>query len=158
VSKPAPFRICIDTREPPRTAWRFPGFEVVRMKLNEGDYAPEPLVGRVAIERKEINDMTACCGRERARFEAELDRLASYYIAHVVIEADITTVVRHGYVSRIAPESVLGSIEAWAHKHRHIHFHWMGSRAIAERRALSLLVKAHRYLTEEKHGDEREAG
>ncbi|WP_241160230.1 hypothetical protein [Desulfovibrio sp. ZJ369] len=47
---------------------------MVAGSLTVGDYSLEGLTDKVAVERKELPDLVQCLGRERERFERELQR------------------------------------------------------------------------------------
>ena len=59
----------------------------IRGTLQTGDYSVRGLENVVAIERKSLDDLLACCGRERDRFEKEIQRLVAYPVRALVIEA-----------------------------------------------------------------------
>jgi ERCC4-type nuclease len=103
------FRIVIDTRE--QAPWAF-DCPTVRRKLNAGDYSVEGLETIVAVERKSLKDFVATVIHDFPRFAAELDRLARYETACVVVEADLDDVLR-GLAGEdlrgASPESVLGA-------------------------------------------------
>ena len=108
-------RIIIDTRE--QTPFTFPDtITTERGTLQTGDYSLKGLglTELCAIERKSLPDLVGCCtGSNRARFKRELHRLRGYRCKAVVITADVDDVMNHGYRSRIAPSSVLGSVASW---------------------------------------------
>lgn len=118
--------IVIDTRE--QRPWTFNGrvmqelakhgsaafvrVATVRGTLDTGDYA---LLGREELaryERKSLVDFVACCGRERARFWKELERLARFPHRAVLVEASITAIEEWAYRSQISPVSILASANA----------------------------------------------
>lgn len=122
-----PPTIIIDTRE--QTPWRFPADQPVeRATLASGDYSLAGYETRVAIERKSLPDFVACCGRERARFEAELLRLAAYESAAVIIEAPEEAAERHEYRSMMLPQSVITSALAFMQDYR-LAVWWAGNAA-----------------------------
>ena len=65
--------IVIDTREQHPLTFNLPT-EVGC--LDTGDYSVKHLAHMIAVERKHLDDLLACCGRERARFKRELQLLA----------------------------------------------------------------------------------
>jgi len=78
--------ICVDSRE--RLPFHFgPEVPTVVCCLPAGDYSSPGYELRVAIERKSLQDLTMCCGAERARFVRELERLSRYERAAIVVEA-----------------------------------------------------------------------
>jgi len=106
--------IVVDTRE--SLPLGFPGS--TRKALATGDYSVAGMEGRVAIERKTLGDFYACVGRERERFERELERLAAMDYAAVVIEACLSDILHGTEFSRVHPMSAIGSILGWSVKHR----------------------------------------
>ena len=111
--KPKP-TFLIDTRE----QWPYRFFDdagnllpMRRVKLDEGDYTVEGLEGRVVVERKELNDFVGSISRGRKRFWRELNRLAFYDHAIVVIEGDLSQIAHHKYKApRVYPSQLIGTI------------------------------------------------
>lgn len=103
----------IDTREQLPLRLEDFGLETRRDALAWGDYSIEGLEKLVALERKSIDDFTACCGNERGRFERELLALRGYPVKAVICEFKFSDVLDHRYRSKIEPASVIGSIERW---------------------------------------------
>ncbi len=58
--------------------------------LATGDYSVRGLEHVVAIERKSADDMLCCIGRERGRFDREIQRLLAYPTRGIVIESTWT--------------------------------------------------------------------
>ena len=135
-------QILCDTREQrPFSFKRFPGTIVERTGLKTGDYSLDGYQDRVAIERKELNDLIQCLmPPNRARFERELCRAQSLEFFAVLIEASMDDVRDHRYTSGMKSHSVLQSIAAFSVRYR-VPFIWCGSRAGAEYMAFSLLEK-----------------
>lgn len=147
-----PFVVLIDTRE--QTPFRFDGItdrhqrqrrvivETRRTTLPTGDYSLAGFENLVSIERKSATDFFACVGRERDRFERELERLNRFPCAHVVIEADFremaTNPPKH---SKLKPRAAVMSIQAWSIQFDRIHWWPMPSRVIAERWTFGLLER-----------------
>lgn len=103
----------IDTREQMPLALAKHGLDVVTGTLPWGDYSIVGLEKLVALERKSIEDFTACCGNERGRFEREILALRGYPVKAVICEFKFSDVLEHRYRSKIEPASVIGSIERW---------------------------------------------
>lgn len=100
--------LLIDTRE--QRPLRFSDLvRVERATLPTGDYSAAGLTDRVAIERKSLPDLVACCGPERERFLDCCRRLRDYELGAVVVEASVNDVLAHAYRSRMHPQSVLGT-------------------------------------------------
>jgi len=137
-----PLKIVIDTRE--QKPWAFPAdVEAVAGSLDTADYSLFGLEHLAAIERKSLDDFCGCCGRDRSRFERELQRLKAYRCRAVIIEAGIGDVLAHAYRSKIAPASVLGSAAAWQTRYD-TPFVWAGTREQAAHYALLILRGFHR--------------
>lgn len=104
-------KIVVDTRE--QVPWRFDdikGIELVRAKLDAGDYSIVGLERRVAIERKSIDDWHGTVLRDRARFYRELEALRAYEFRCVIIESSIRNIIERQYSAQVAPSSSLGFI------------------------------------------------
>jgi len=83
--------------------------------LTTGDYSLKGLESIVAIERKSLPDLVGCVGRDRERFEREVQRLLAFPVRCLVIEADWTDVEERNWspASRIEPKHVKGSLLGW---------------------------------------------
>lgn len=81
--------------------------------LQVGDYSVAGLQSVIAIERKELSDFIACCGRERDRFQRELNSLRGWPVSAVLIETTWQTLELGQWRSRITPASVMGSVTSW---------------------------------------------
>lgn len=104
----------IDTREQ-----RPLSLEPMRMEtasLETGDYSVKGYQDYIRIERKSIDDLTQCVGKERERFDREMIRLRGYRFSAVVVEANWEDVLEHKYRSQVHPNSVVGSCHAWQRK------------------------------------------
>lgn len=106
--KHAGLPVLVDTRE--QTPFQFTeGVLVERATLPTGDYSIKGFTDRVAIERKALADLVACCGPERERFLAEMDRMRAYELRLLVVEASLDDVLTHAYRSEMNPQSVVGT-------------------------------------------------
>lgn len=100
--------ILVDTRE--QLPLRFSdAVKVERATLATGDYSIAGCSVVVAIERKSLSDLVACCGPERERFLDCCRRLRDYPLGLIVVEAGIEDVLARVYRSRMDPSSVLGT-------------------------------------------------
>lgn len=81
--------------------------------LTTGDYSALGLEHVIAIERKSLEDYLACVGRERERFERECQRLLSYPVRAIVIEASWQDLERGGWRSHVTPAAAIGSALGW---------------------------------------------
>jgi ERCC4-type nuclease len=86
--------------------------------LCTGDYSVRGLEHVVRIERKSLPDLVGCVGRERERFEREVQRLLAFPIRVLVVEASWDQVESHNEASpqwrgRITSSQVVGSLIGW---------------------------------------------
>ena len=140
-------RILVDTRE--QLPFEFTvDVDVEVVTLTEGDYSVNGATDLVRLERKSLPDLVQCVGRERERFEAELQRLTAYPTRVVIIEASILDVEMHGYRGHVRPQAIIGSTVAWQTDHG-IPFMWAGNRRIAARVAEKILTRVWRKRTAE---------
>lgn len=134
--------IVIDTRE--QTPWSFnPELVTIEHRaLDQGDYTLNELESFIVIERKELGDFVACCGRERERFENELARLQSF-VRHpyVVVEASLDKIARGEFLGFMEPTAIIGSIAAWTLDFG-VHFVFGHDRLHSAAFAMRLLKKA----------------
>jgi DNA excision repair protein ERCC-4 len=133
-------RVIIDTRE--QRPYRLAG--AVRRCLSTGDYSIAGYEDCIAVERKSLADLLSCIGRDRARFERELARLACLKFPALVIEADLSAVLAGNGRSLVHPSAVLGSLVGWSLKYR-LPVWFAGNRRIARLLIERLLAKAAEY-------------
>lgn len=101
----------IDTRE--QTPFNLSPMKIEAGTLNVGDYSVAGLESVVAIERKSLPDLVACCGRERERFQRELDRLRGWQVSAVVIESNWQEIEAGDWRSKLTPAQVQSSLASW---------------------------------------------
>lgn len=103
----------IDTRE--KLPLNLSPLQMVRGTLTTGDYSAKGLEDVIAIERKSLADLVQCVGRERERFEKEVQRLLAYPVRALVVEADWAEVELRQWaaISQIEPKHVKGSLLGW---------------------------------------------
>ena len=141
-------RILTDTRE--QAPFTFKDYEVEpeTATLPVGDYSLPGFTDRVAIERKELNDLISCLmNGNRERFEKELARGRAYDLFCVVVEAPLSDVSQGRYRSEMKPQAALQSIITFQVRYR-IPFVWAGSREGAEYMTYSFLAKFLREIGE----------
>lgn len=102
--------IC-DSREQ-RPVDLFP-LKVIRGTLATGDYSVAGLQHSIAIERKSLQDLIGCVGRERERFEKEIQRLLAYETRAIIVEADWCQIELKQYIGDVHPNAAIGSILGW---------------------------------------------
>ena len=128
--------IIVDSRE--QRPYEFTG-ALVRA-LPAGDYS---LLGRedeIAIERKTHADAYGSIGARRDRFERELETLAGYDYAAIVIECSLPEFLKPPLLSQVHPRSAIGSLLAWSVRHR-LPVFFVGDRAHGEAVTWHLLTK-----------------
>ena len=131
-------RIAVDTREQRPFTFESYSVEVVRGTLAAGDYSLAGLESLVTVERKELSDLAACLGRERSRFENELQRLRAYESAAVVVESPIEALARGEYRSALHPNAAYESVVCFMARYR-LPFFFAQDRRGAERFTFSFL-------------------
>ena len=127
-------KIIIDSREQapfPFAHEKYDGTVVEVGALDTGDYSLAGLADRVAVERKSLPDLVACLGRERERFERELQRAAALDAFCVTIESPWADLAGGNFRSQLNPHSACQSVAAFMARYR-IPFVFAGSRAGAE--------------------------
>ena len=107
----------IDTRE--QTPFDLEPMNVIAETLAVGDYSVAGLESVVAIERKSLPDFVQCCGRERERFQRELDRLRGWPVSAVVLEFNWQSLEQANWRGKLTAGQVQASFAAWiAQGHR----------------------------------------
>lgn len=105
-------RICIvaDTREQEPLSFDPLKVETQRRALPAGDYSIAGYEGRVAVERKALDDLVSTVIRSRKRFDRELARLRGYEAACIVVEGSLADVFASRYRGGAHPASVFGAV------------------------------------------------
>lgn len=146
--RPEDITVVVDTREktPPAIDLHLP---TIRASLQTGDYSIQGLEHLVRVERKSLQDLVMCVGRERERFERCIERLRHFPLAVLVIEASESSVELKQYRGDIHPNAVLGSVHAW--RARGINIDWSGNAQNAathiSRTLFAFARERHRELT-----------
>ena len=144
------FVVAVDTRE--QKPYRFKHSEV--KTLPTGDYSIVGLEEQVAVERKHKADAYASLGQGRARFERELERLAAFDYAAIVVETTLPDFLMAPPFSQMNPKAAMNSLVAWSVKYRVCVF-FAGDRAHGNALTYRLLEKYWRYRQE--RADKRSA-
>ena len=133
----------IDTRE--QRPLTLPGLRTEPATLPTGDYSVKGLESHIAIERKSLPDLLMCVGRERLRFDKEIQRLLGYRVRALVVEATWQDVEAARWRSRLNSRQVGSSLVSWVC--RGIPVLMVGDHARAGRIVSSLLRRAaiHRW-------------
>lgn len=125
--------VVVDSREQVPFSFAHERYEA-RTKLGAltvGDYSLAELEDKVAVERKSLPDLVLCLGRERERFERELQRGAALDAFAVVVEASWAELAGGQYRSQLNPHSACQSVLAFMSRYR-VPFIFAGSRSAAE--------------------------
>lgn len=110
--------IVVDTREQNPYSFEWvkdvsPADTVERRKLDAGDYSLAGHEHEIAIERKTHADAYGCLGRGRARFKREIERLARYRYAAIVIECDLRSFLDQPPNSALNPKAAINTLISW---------------------------------------------
>ncbi len=108
-SNESPVTIVIDSREQEPYSFHSPLVAAVRRALPAGDYSLEGFENEVAVERKSLDDFVGTVVHARSRFQRELQKMASYRAACVVVEGGVTDVLQQRYRGAAHPNAILGS-------------------------------------------------
>ena len=131
-------KIVVDSREQLKFLFAEYPVEVVPGALMAGDYSLAGLESLVAVERKSLADLVMCLGRERPRFERELERLRGFESAAVVVESPLADLVAGEYRSALNPKAAYESVVAFMCRYR-LTFYFAQDRRGAERFTYSFL-------------------
>jgi ERCC4-type nuclease len=136
--------LIIDTRE--QQPYVFAGcksiyvaFVVERAGLPVGDYAAYLSGGNTSpgevcvVERKTHSDLLSTLTHGRERFERELERLAEYGFAALVIESDLPSIARGPQRpdGKWNPRAIVASLVAFAQRFN-VHVYFASNRRLAE--------------------------
>ncbi len=101
----------VDTRE--QTPLDLTPLRIEAATLESGDYSVRGLEQVIRIERKSLPDLVACCGRERERFDREVQRLLAYPVRVLLVEATWADIERGDWRGQVKPAAVEGSLLGW---------------------------------------------
>ena len=135
----------IDSRE--QTPLDLEPLTTITSTLPTGDYSIRGLEHVVAIERKSLQDLVACVGSERERFDREVQRLLAFPVRILVIESSWEAIESHEpafpqWRGKVTREAVLGSLMGWQAKG--VSIHMAGSHERAGRHVARLLYTVAR--------------
>ncbi len=109
--KPADVTAIVDTRE--QTPLDLAPLRTTPGTLDTGDYSLVGLEHVVRIERKSLGDLVACVGRERERFDREVQRLLAYPVRVLLVESTWAEIELGGWRGNVTPNAVIGSLLGW---------------------------------------------
>lgn len=118
--------------------------------LATGDYSVLGLEHVVAVERKSLQDFIACVGRERERFDREVQRLLAYPTRALVIEGYWIDIELQKYRGQVKPAAAIGSLLGWMAQGLPVIM--AGDHERAGRYIARMLFTAARRRYEENHG------
>ena len=105
--------VCIvDSRE--QTPLDLSPLKTVPGCLPTGDYSILGLEHLVCIERKSLDDLLGCVGRDRERFERELQRMLAYPVRVLLVEATWAEIEMGQWRSKVTSSQAMGSLIGWA--------------------------------------------
>ena len=108
-------KLVADTRE--QMPFQFKN-ETVRGALQTGDYSVLGLEDRIAIERKETNDLINCLCHDRKRFQKELLRSKTLDYFAIVAECSYSSLVNGDFRSDMSPKSAIQTLLAFSVRYR----------------------------------------
>lgn len=101
----------IDTRE--QTPLTLSPLRTRAATLTTGDYSIEGLTTKIAVERKSLQDLLMCVGRERERFEKEIERLLAFPHKALVLECHPSQISLKQYRGDVSPNAAIASVISW---------------------------------------------
>ena len=81
--------------------------------LATGDYTVAGLEHVVVIERKSLPDLIGVVGRERERFDREVQRMLAFPVRILLIESTWPEIEAGGWRGNVTTEAVVGSLLGW---------------------------------------------
>jgi len=111
---PKNITVLVDSRE--KTPFDLKPLRMVKSTLQTGDYSIKGLEHLVAVERKSLADLCGCVGRDRERFDREMQRIMAFESRLLIIEATWAEIEAGKYRSKVHPNAVIGSLCSWAAK------------------------------------------
>jgi len=109
--KPEQVTAIIDTRE--QTPLDLAPLRVEVGTLATGDYSVKGLEAFIAVERKSPEDLLCCVGRERQRFDREVQRLLAFPCRALVVSAGWRYFERGEWRGNVTPQMAIGSLMGW---------------------------------------------
>ena len=114
------------------------------IKLDYGDYQLKDMQDLIVIERKQsIDELANNLGKDRARFERELERMQECQFKFIIIEDYWSSIWRRSY-TKMNPNAIFESIIALELKYD-TRFCFVGNRENGHRITRALLLRAYKY-------------
>lgn len=147
-----------DTREKPNHGFVFNKSSncagTVVEKLEVGDYAIREHLNFVVVERKaNITELCSNLGRNRMRFEAELQKMVDFGIKrkYIVITDEWSSIFAKNRFTRMVPNAIFESIISLMTRFD-VQFLFVGkSRAMGQKVTRSLLIKSYKHFMRETY-------
>lgn len=118
--------------------------KMIEGTLTTGDFSLAGLTNKVSIEVKTLEDMIGCVGRDRDRFNREVQRLNAYPCRLFIIEGSKSSILLKQYRGNVHPNAILGSLSGW--QMAGLPIYWSESRKdTAEEIKRCLRIVAQRY-------------
>ena len=102
----------VDTREQRPPPWP-EGVTTERFTLDTADYSTPSLLHVARVERKSLDDFAASLGRERERFDREVERLRQFRYKCIVVEGDLSDFFEGRVQSQIHVNAIVQSIASF---------------------------------------------
>lgn len=129
---------------------------VEKATLKTGDYSLKGFENQICIERKSAVDLFGSCGKGRARFEREFQRMSQLEYAAVVIENDWTAMYkRPPSRSKMSPKTILRTLMAWQMRYQ-VHIWPCPGRKFAEKITYLLLDRFYRDKIKAEHEQKKD--
>lgn len=109
--KPESITAIVDTRE--QRPLDLAPLRIQTTTLDTGDYSLVGLEHVVRIERKSLDDLLGCIGRDRERFDREVTRLLAFPVRVLLVESTWPELERGEWRSKITTEQAIGSLLGW---------------------------------------------
>lgn len=142
------FTVLVDTRE--KRPWSFDNLNVktTDATLDMGDYTLAGYENAFAVDRKSLDDLVGSVNptKGRDRFHRLMKRSTDLYKFAVVIEAPESAMLNGEYYSKMHPNSVKGTINAWSDAYD-VEFIFADSRENAQLVTLNLLTQWREEIT-----------
>jgi hypothetical protein len=88
---------------------------ITKGTLATGDYSAQGFAREIAIELKgTLSDLLCCVGRERERFDREMERLRAYPVRALVVESTWGAIEVGQWRNHVSRACVIGSCLGWA--------------------------------------------
>jgi ERCC4-type nuclease len=78
--------------------------------LATGDYSCVGMEDRLRIERKSLDDLLHCAGKDRKRFEAQLERLRAFEIGVLALETNWPALETGEWRSQMTSSAIQGTL------------------------------------------------